>query len=138
MKDTYLLDACALIAFLADEEGANNVEGILTNAKSGECKLFMHKINLLEVFYGIYREDGQEKAEEVLKKILDLPIKIINNLKNKVFQEAGRLKATYKMSLADSVLLAEAITKKIRVMTADHHEFDLIEKEEPVTFYWIR
>lgn len=59
-------------------------------------------------------------------------------VKNNVFTEAGRLKATYSISLADSIVVAEAITKKARLMTSDHHEFDEIEEKETMNFYWIR
>ncbi len=118
MKDIFLLDACALIAFLADERGAGNVERCLKDAENGKCKIFMHRINLLEIFYGIYREEGEEKADEVLERILKLPIKIINTVKNNVFREAGRLKATYKISLADSILLGETSIRKARALPA--------------------
>jgi uncharacterized protein len=138
MKDAFVIDACALIALLADEEGADKVENVLKDAKKGKCHLYMNKINLLEIFYGIYREDGKERAEEVLERISNLPIKLINRLQNKVFGEAGRLKATYKISLADSIALAEAIIKKAWLMTSDHHEFDEIEDKEQMNFYWIR
>ncbi|MGD2092512.1 MAG: type II toxin-antitoxin system VapC family toxin [Candidatus Aminicenantes bacterium] len=138
MKDVFVIDACALIAFLADEEGADKVEGILKDARNGKCRLYINKVNLLEIYYGIYREDGKEKAEEVLKRLSNLPVKVINGLKNNVFTEAGRLKATYSISLADSIVVAEAITKKARLMTSDHHEFDEIEEKETMNFYWIR
>jgi len=138
MKKVYVIDACALIAFLADEEGAGIVESILKEAEKRKCKLFMNRINLLEVFYGVYREEGKEKAEEVLERILKLPIKIIKTIKSKVLKEAGRLKATYKISLADSIALAETLTKKALILTADHHEFDEIEEKERINFSWIR
>jgi predicted nucleic acid-binding protein len=138
MKDVFLMDACALIAFLSDERGADKVEDVLTDAKNGKCRIYMNKINLLEVFYGIYREDGKEKAEEVLEKISHLPKKVITSLKNKVFKEAGRLKATYRISLADSIAASEALIKKARLMSSDHHELDEIEDKENINFYWIR
>jgi len=92
----------------------------------------------LEIFYGIYREEGEEKAEEVLEKILKLPIKIIKTLKDKVFKEAGRLKGTYRVSLADSIVLDEALVKKARGVTSVHHEFEDIEEKENINFYWVR
>jgi predicted nucleic acid-binding protein len=138
MKNVFVMDACALIAFLADEEGADRVEGVLTDAKNGKCQLYMNTINVLEVFYGVYREDGKERAEEVLEKIAGLPIKVIGTLKKGVFKEAGRLKATYRISLADSIAASEALIKKARLMTSDHHELDEIEDREKIDFYWIR
>jgi len=134
----FVLDACALIAFLADEEGAEKVEYILRKAETDDCLIYMNKINILEIYYLVYREEGKEKAEKTLEKILALPIIVIEKLEDDVFKEAGGLKATYKMSLADSVALAEAKTKNAEILTSDHHEFDLVEKKEEIKFYWIR
>ena len=53
--------------------------------------------------------------------------------------EAGRLKACYRISIADSVALAEASVSWGRLLTADHHEFDAVEKKEGnIGFCWIR
>jgi predicted nucleic acid-binding protein len=59
-------------------------------------------------------------------------------LEDAVFKEAGRLKAIYRISLADSLALAEAKTRGARIMTADHHEFDTLDKKGEVAFLWIR
>jgi len=40
MKDVFVLDACAIIAFLSDEEGADKVEHILKEAKKGKCNIY--------------------------------------------------------------------------------------------------
>jgi hypothetical protein len=52
--------------------------------------------------------------------------------------EAGRLKSSYKISLADSIALAEASISNGMLITADHHEFDTIEMNERLLFFWIR
>ena len=52
--------------------------------------------------------------------------------------EAGRLKATYRISLADSIALAEASVSGGILLTADHHELELVEKNENIVFHWIR
>jgi len=114
------------------------VDALLRNAARNECELYMHKINVLEIYYGIFRELGQEKAEDVLKKISVLPIKLVNVLSERVFKEAGRLKATYYVSLADSLALAEAKVRKAQLVTSDHHEFDPLEVQKEITCYWIR
>jgi predicted nucleic acid-binding protein len=138
MKISYALDACGLIAFLSDEEGSGKVESILKKAEKHECIVYMHQINVLEVYYGIYREDGREKADEVYENILNLPVTIIEKMDATVFKEAGRLKAVYKISLADSIALAESKIRKAPIVTCDHHEFDIIEKNKELKFYWIR
>ena len=48
---TYVLDACALLAFLNDESGAEEIETILNRSNDGDCTVSMHINNLLEVFY---------------------------------------------------------------------------------------
>lgn len=138
MKKSFVFDASALIAFLNDEDGADKVEEILKKSKEGECLIYINKLNILEVYYGVYREDGREKADEVLAKILGLPLIVIDTLTDEVFKVAGELKAKYKISLADSIVLAEGQTREVQILTADHHEFDPIEKKKEVKFYWIR
>jgi predicted nucleic acid-binding protein len=59
-------------------------------------------------------------------------------LTDSVFEQAGRLKGTYKMSLADAVLLAETSVCNGVVLTADHHELDIVEQNENIAFKWIR
>jgi len=138
VKAIFVLDACALIAFFNDERGADKVEDIIQKAKRKEYTVYMNKLNLLEIYYGVYRDDGEIKAETMLTRTLNLPLKIIDKLDDKVFREAGRLKAEYKISLADSIALAEAKIRKAQLVTADHREFDPIEKDGEISFYWIR
>jgi predicted nucleic acid-binding protein len=138
MAQRLLLDACAMIAYLNDEEGAGKVEELLWQSNKGSGNLFMHEVNLLEVYYGVYRDEGKELAEETYERISNLPIKIIEGLKKAVFKEAGRFKAIYKVSLADSIALAEAKVKRVPLVTCDHHEFDRLQAAKELDFLWIR
>jgi predicted nucleic acid-binding protein len=52
--------------------------------------------------------------------------------------EAGRLKAGYKISIADSIALATAFIYESELVTCDHHELDVIESKENIKFFWIR
>jgi len=45
--------------------------------------------NILEIYYGIYREDGEEKAEATLTRIFNLPLIVVDSLKDDIFKEAG-------------------------------------------------
>ena len=138
MKEPFVLDASALIAFLHDEDGADKVDNVLQKARRDECIIYMNKFNILEIYYGVYREDGEEKAEATLVRIFNLPLIVVDSLGDDVFKEAGRLKAIYKISLADSIALAEAKLRKAQLLTADHHEFDPLDRKEEARFYWIR
>ena len=138
MSKLYILDACALIAFLRDETGADNVTAVLRSASDGEVTMRINCFNLLEVYYDIYHWAGKEKADEELTMIKKLPFKMQTELSDEVFLEAGRLKASYKISLADSIALAEASISGGALLTTDHHEFEAVEKNEKIRFQWIR
>ena len=138
MSDAYILDACALIALLKKEEGADKVTEVYKRAVAGKASLAMHKMNLLEVYYDLYRTLGKTVADEVLEKVKLSQIRVISELIDEVFAETGRLKASYRISLADSIALAEASVSGCALMTSDHHEFDAIEQAEDIRIFWIR
>jgi len=137
MSDAYVLDACALIAILKDENGADNVSDIYERADRGEAILLMNRVNLFEVYYGFYKEKGRDYAEKIMNGVMQSVISICE-FDKKVFAEAGKLKANYKISLADSIALAQAVVSNGTLLTTDHHEFDIVEKSENINFYWIR
>ena len=134
----YVLDACALLALLRNEPGADKVAAAINAANNGEAEIIMHKANLLEVYYDLYRSLGKEKSDLILSEIRKRPIEINAEINDWLFEEAGRLKASYRISFADSFALAQAITSGGELLTADHHEFDTIEGREPIHFNWIR
>jgi len=74
----------------------------------------------------------------LIKTIEQMPITINDVLSNDVFKEAGRLKSTYKLSLADSIAVAESMINKGSLVTADHHEIEPIEKAERLNITWFR
>ena len=134
----YVLDACALLAVLNKEDGAELVRDTIDQAKAGSALILMSVINLLEVYYGVLRECGEEIAEKIIQSVNASPIKVVDILSNEVFKEAGRLKAAYRISLADSIALAEASVSGASLLTSDHHEFDAVEESENIIFHWIR
>ena len=138
MPEKFVLDACAVIAYLNDEEGSDKLEELLWDASKGANSLFIHEINLLEIYYGVYRDEGEQLAEETYIKVVNLPVKIITGVKKSVFKTAGRLKAIYRISLADSIALAEAKVRNNLLVTCDHHEFDILQKYNELSFLWIR
>jgi len=137
MSKSYVMDACALIAFLRNEPGADIVTDLLRDAEVGHITVYMNRLNLLEVYYDAYRVDGKQNADIEQKLIQKLPITIRAGLSDATFLEAGRMKASYKMSLADAVAVAEASALGATLITADY-EFDVVEKQERITFQWIR
>ncbi|MDR3314209.1 MAG: PIN domain-containing protein [Oscillospiraceae bacterium] len=139
MNNCYVLDACALLALLHDEPGAAFVADVICAANIGEADVSMHKVNLLEVYYDVYRSLGKAKADNVIREIQNQPIAIRSDISDSLFEETGRLKASYKISFADAFALATASVMRAALLTADHHEMDTIEQSEPgIQFLWIR
>jgi len=134
----YVLDACAVIAFIHDEEGAEIIEKVLLGAVKKENKVIINKINLLEIYYNFLREYDSETLKEAYRRIISLPMEINDLLNDDLFYEAARLKATYRISLAYSIALAEASVRKAELLTSDHHEFDIVEANEKIRFRWFR
>ena len=137
MSNIYVLDACAVIALIKKEEGWQPVFEVMKKSILGEATVFMHETNLLEVYYSFRKERGSEYAEQKIDEISAFAT-ILKGFSKLVFIEAGRLKSKYRISLADSIALAEALILNGELLTCDHHEFDVIKNKEPINFMWIR
>ena len=139
----FILDAAnqrfdALLAFLNDEEGADKIENLFNQSAAGDVSVSMSIINLLEVYYNELRDKGAEIAQVVLEMVQYYSIKIVNTVSEKVFQEAARMKVTYKMSLGDCIGLATAVELSGQFVSSDHHELDAVAKDRPNLIFWFR
>ena len=134
----YVIDACALIAFLNDEAGADTVTELLTRAETGIDRLFMSGIQVLEVYYDRIYIKGSGYADAFLESLYTSPIVVLSEIPHDVIREAGRLKTTYSISLADSIACATALCMNFPLVTSDHAELAVIERQEPIQFYWFR
>jgi predicted nucleic acid-binding protein len=95
-------------------------------------------VNLLEVYYDRINISNVERADVFLETIYNSSIEILEQQNREIVKNAGKLKANYKMSLADSFALSTAIYEQATIVTADHHEFDKVEQNEDINFLWIR
>ena len=134
----YVFDACALVAFFNDENGASVVEGLLSEAIDGICVVTMNKYNLLEIYYGYLRANGEAVAEKILKAVEESCIRIVDVLTDDILRQAGKLKVAYKISLADAMVLSQATIDDAIVVTSDHHELDVVARDGKIKFLWIR
>ena len=135
----YLFDACALIAFLNDEEGAEIVSGLFDRAVHGEITLGINAVNLIEVYYDRIRVIGVDRADEIIKEIQNtFPLVIIETLTPAIVCEAAHLKAHGKMSFADTILVATAHCTGATIVSCDHIELGPVEQQGKIPFLWIR
>ena len=134
----YVFDACAIISYLHNEAGSDIIFDLLKKTADGECAAYMNIINLIEVHYANIRSLGAEQATVILEKILSVPIHVVSDISDTIFQQTARLKASYRCSLADAIGLATAIYLSGTFVTADHHELDAVARKETLSFFWFR
>jgi len=132
---TFILDACALIAFLRAEEGGEKVKKLF---KEPQNQILMHAINLGEVYYDSIRFGGKDVADEILADVRKLPLKILWNLDYDLIKRVGHFKTDYRISYADAFVLAVADRSNSTVISTDHHEFDPIDQKGILNFLWLR
>jgi len=136
---SYVLDACALVALLKGEDGAEEVDNLFQQAIDGKIELFINVVNLMEVYYGFISDIGLPETINIMNKINDTPLEIINTISQPVFHNAARLKGIYhRISLADAIGVATAIDLGGIFTTADHHELEVIANKEKLNFFWFR
>jgi predicted nucleic acid-binding protein len=135
---TVVIDACALIAFLFDEDGSDLFESILIQARNNEIQLIMHIVNLGEVYYDILKRNDVKTAQQTYKFIKQLPVRFENHISDQMIFIAGELKANYRMSYADSFAAAQTILFNAELLTSDHKEFEPLKQANKLRVRWLR
>lgn len=132
----YVFDACAVIALLDDEPGAEVVEALL-EGENRRC--MVHLLNVCEVYYHVYRRAGKERASKLEVILKSYGFDLIDSLVPVLWQEASELKAEWRrVSLADCFALALAIREKATLVTSDRHELEPIAQAGLCPFRFIR
>ncbi|MDR1096219.1 MAG: PIN domain-containing protein, partial [Spirochaetaceae bacterium] len=134
----YVLDACAIIAFLNKEAGAETVAALIQKAEDRKIALYMTSIQALEVYYDRIRVKGQDYADTVLQALYASSIKILSPVSRANIRVAGYFKTHFSLSLADAIVCAAAYSLPAVLVTADHHELEPVEKGGHITLFWFR
>lgn len=117
-----ILDACAAIALVKNEMGAEIVETYLLDANY-QC--LIHNVNLCEVYYGFLRSDGEEFTKNIIDMLQASNIIFCDDLSINFWQQVATYKATIKrISLADCFALTLANREKGILITSDRKEFE--------------
>ena len=120
----YVMDACAMIALLSGEAGADVVKNALLEAGS-QC--LAHSINLCEVYYVVWRKGGEVAAKDAVNDLKAAGVIERSDFDEAFWQEAGKMKAVQvRVSLADCCAIA--LTNRVggTLLTSDHHELDSV------------
>ena len=104
---SFVLDTSALLAYWNDEKGADEVEKILRMGLSAP-KVYISFMTLMEAKYQLWRRVGKEVAEDFGRLVRNLPVVRID-ITDPILNHASEIKATTKLSVADSWIIATAI-----------------------------
>ncbi len=117
----FVMDSTAMIAFLNGEAGADVVETYLLDVNA-VC--IAHAINLCEVYYQAFRQSGEQAAEMAMSKLDAVGIRARADFDDALWKQAGRIKGSHRVSIADAIAIALTQRVKGELITSDHHELD--------------
>ena len=124
-KPSYVVDSYALMAYLGDEAGAEQVKALFRQARGDKAIIYLSLINLGEAAYIIERRHGSERLQEVLAILAQLPITTIEASFERVLA-AAHIKAHHAVSYANAFAIALAQEKGAPVVIGDP-EFKKVE-----------
>ncbi len=129
-----VLDSHALVAYIRDEPGAEQVEALLNKATVADHPLHMTEVNYAETRYILTRKEGPEAWEAAARILVGLPIEF-HPVDRNLADLAACFKARFRISLADAFAASLAKETKAELVTGDV-EFKALEGE--VKIQWLR
>lgn len=121
------LDASAMLAYLQQEPGWDQVDDLLSDADN-ECHA--HAVNLCEVYYHVARQSDAPTARAAVVDLYTAGVIPRRELEDALWQDAGDIVALVRntpglaLSLADAIALAFARHLGCELVSADHGEMD--------------
>ena len=129
-QSRYVLDSFALLAFFRAETGGPHVRSLLTDTTT---RTAIATVNLGEVAYRTEREFGFERVLDVLGKVVEFQIDVVDVDRSLALMAASH-KASYRMSYADCIAIALAQRLKAPLVTGD---LDFQQVEHLVNVEWL-
>ena len=110
----FLLDTSALLALRDNEQGANRVSDLL----SGDFPCYGCFMTLMEVFYRVWKDEGETAGREAYADCFTFPIVWIHE-SPEILQRAAVIKATHPLSVADAWIAATALELDVTLVHKD-------------------
>lgn len=127
MSSVVVLDSSAVLAYLRDEPGADDVERVLLEAEASDTQHLMTSVNWAEVLYIAARRFELEDVAPAVAAVDQLPIGVVDAKRGLALQ-AARLKHTYGLGLADGFAAALALLLDAPLLAKDA-DFDVLRNE---------
>jgi ribonuclease VapC len=129
----WLLDTSALLALRDDEAGAEEVASLLRQAQQARAHCYACFMTQMEVLYRVWKDEGETQGRLAHAQILALPINWVHETPQ-LLEIAARIKATYRVSLADAWIAASAELQDAVLVHKDP-EFESLElPQQPLPY----
>lgn len=121
-----------MIAFLADEPGAERVEEILSAADRGRTDVFASFMTYMELLYRVWQIRGEREGKVSYLRLKALPVRRVD-VSEGLLLRAARIKASHPVSVADAWIAATAMITTSPLVHKDpefrplHREVRLVE-----------
>ena len=107
----YLLDTTALMTFIENEKGADEVEKILREAYINRARVLASFMSIMEGYHSILKEGNEESARDFYLYMKVLPVEIVG-IDERITIKAGDIKASLGLTTAQSWIVASAMGYK--------------------------
>lgn len=124
----YLLDTSAFLTLRDNEAGADQVVEIFQMASTGKVRCFGCFITLMEVFYRVWKDEGEHEGRLAYKQCQNLPVHWIHE-SPPLLEKAAQIKTEHALSLADAWIGACAILNDAVLVHKDP-EFKALDCEQ--------
>jgi len=117
-KRIFIFDTSAILALRSDKPGSDRVQALLEQAKRNQCRLLVSFMTRMELLYGIQREEGENAARDALRLVDSFAIHWVS-CEPHILETASRIKASGRISVADSWIGATAIVHNATLLHKD-------------------
>ena len=118
MGRRWLLDTSALLALRDDEAGALRVAELLQLAAAGKAECLVCFMTRMEVFYRVWRDEGEARARLADELLRSLPVQWVE-ASGPLLEAAAELKAKNSLSVADAWIAAAALQNAATLVHTD-------------------
>jgi ribonuclease VapC len=117
-RERYTLDTSAIIAYFADEAGADRVHGLLAAADRGRVDIHASFVTYMELLYRVWREVDEKAGKAAYLRLKALALRRLD-VTEELLLAAARIKATHDLSVADAWIAATAVITRSRLVHKD-------------------
>lgn len=110
-EQLYILDTTALMAFIEDEEGADQVEKVLREAYLNRVKVLASVMSIMEGYHCLLKGGNEEVARDFYLYLKVLPVEIAG-INERIIIKAGEIKANFSLTTAEAWIAASAMEYK--------------------------